>query len=162
MPVSTIKRLQFKTFLNTGTSVSPVWSLIGDGVTSAKISYNPKTSELIYIHQATGTTEIESYRPTLPIEAVARQGDLAFNFIDNLRVGRAVFDSAYAEIVNVWLYETPAGSVYPAERQSVSIQVEDFGGDGGTAVRINYTINYIGDPIVGTFNPTTLAFTANP
>ena len=46
--------------------------------------------------------------------------------------------------------------------RSVSIQVDSFGGDGGTAVKLNYTVNFIGDPVVGTFNPTTKVFTPNP
>jgi hypothetical protein len=162
MTSTTVKRSSFKTFLNTGTSGSPTWSILGDGITSAKINYNPKTLETLYIDQSTGTTEIESYRPTLPIEAIAKFGDPAFNFVDNIRIARGVLGSAYAEVVNVWLYQTPSGGAYPAERQQVSIQIEDFGGDGGTAARINYTINFMGAPVVGTFNPTTLTFTANP
>jgi hypothetical protein len=57
------------------------------------------------------------------------------------------------------MYETPAIGEYPAEKQAVSVQIEDFGGDGGASVKINYTINFIGDPVPGTFNPTTLIFT---
>ena len=36
-----------------------------------------------------------------------------------------------------------------------------FGGDGGTKLAINYTVNLSGDPVKGTFNPTTKAFTAD-
>lgn len=157
-----VKRSQVKTFLNTGTVQTPVWSLIGDGVVSGVINYNPQTSDLVYIHQDSGVTEIESYKPNMPVEATAIDGDPVFEFIDNLRKNRAVLDAARAEIANVWLYETPTSGQYPAERQTVNIQIDDFGGEGGQAAKINYTINYCGDPVKGTFNPTTLAFTANP
>ena len=157
-----VKRSQVKTFLNTGTIAAPVWSLIGDGVATATINYNPQTVDETYIHQDSGNTEVESYKPTLPVEATAIEGDAVFEFIDGLRKSRAVLDAAHTEIVNVWLYETPVTGNYEAERQSISVQIDDFGGDGGVAAKINYTINYLGDPVLGTFNPTTLAFTPNP
>jgi hypothetical protein len=162
MTSSTVKRSAFKTFMNTGTTETPVWSLLGDGVTSGAINYNPQTLEETYIHQDNGSTEVESYKPTLPIEATAKAGDPVFDFVDALRQSRAVLDAARAEIVNVWLYETPTAGEYPAEKQTVSIQIDDFGGDGGSNAKINYTINFIGDPTLGTFNPTTSTFTPNP
>lgn len=156
---STVRRSQFKTFLNTGTAEAPTWSLIGDGVTTASINYNPQTSEEVYIHEDSGTTQIESYKPTMPLEATAKKGDPAFDYVDNLRKTRAVLSAAEGEVVNVWLYETPTDGEYPAERQKVSIQIDEFGGDGGSAAKISYTLNFMGDPIIGTFNPSTLTFT---
>lgn len=161
--MSKVKRSQFKTFLNTTPSeVTDTWSLIGDGVTAGEISYNPQTSDEVYIHQDSGSVEVESYKPNMPIEAIAVNGDAVFEYIDSLRKARAVLDSAYTEIVNVWLYETPTSNEYPAEKQAVAISIESFGGDGGSSAKINYTINYRGDPVLGTFNPTTLVFTPNP
>lgn len=156
-----VKRSEIKSFLNTGTVAVPVWSLLGDGIVSAAINYNPQTSDETYIHEDSGTVEVESYKPNMPIEATAVNTNAAFEFIDNLRKTRAVLDAAHSEIVNVWLYETPTSGAYPAERQTVSIQIDDFGGDGGQAAKINFTINYLGNPVAGTFNPTTLAFTAS-
>lgn len=154
-----IKRSQVKTFLNTGTTLVPVWSLIGDGVTTGKINYNPQTVEEVYIHQDSGNTEVESYKPTMPVEATAVKGDAAFDFVDDIRKNRSVLSDAHAEIVNVWLYETAVGGAYPAEKQDVSIQIDDFGGDGGASAKINYTLNYLGDPVAGTFAPDTGTFT---
>lgn len=156
-----VKRSQFRTFLNTGTLVTPVWSLIGDGVVTGTINYNPQTTEEVYIHQDSGSTSVEAYKPVMPIEATAINGNADFEFIDNLRKTRAVLTAAETEIVNVWMYETPTEGAYPAERQAVSIQIDDFGGDGGVATKINYTINFKGDAVLGTFNPTTLAFVAS-
>ena len=154
-----VKRSQFKTFLNTGTSETPVWSLVGDGITTGTINYNPQTSEEVYIHQDSGTTMIDSYKPVLPIEATAKAGDAAFDFVDNLRQTRAVLGAAQGEVVNVWLYETAVAGAYPAERQQVNIQIDSFGGDGGASAKINYTLNFMGDPVQGKFDPTTSAFT---
>jgi hypothetical protein len=160
--VTSIPRSQFKSFLNTGTSLSPVWSPIGTGVTTAKIAYNPKTLQEIYITDNTGTTEVESYMPNFPVEMTAKVNDPVFEFVDALRRSRAILADAHANMVNVWLYETAVGGAYPAENQSVSIQVENTGGDGGTVLKLNYQINFLGAPVLGTFNPSTGTFTANP
>jgi hypothetical protein len=160
MASTTVKRSQFATFLNTGTDAAPVWSLIGDGVTSAKVNYNPQTIEEVYIHQDSGSTEVESYKPTLPLEMKCKKGDPAWDALDALRKSRAILDEAQKEICMVYLYETAVAGAYPAERQSVSVQVDDFGGDGGTANVLNVTLNFRGDAAQGTFDPTTKTFTA--
>lgn len=157
-----IKRSQVKTFLQTATTPSVVLSLIGDGVTTGTINYNPEVTTETYIHEDNGTTSIERYAPTLPVEATAINGDAVFEYIDNLRKTRATLDSAETYIVNVWLYETPASTdQYPAEKQAVSIQIDSFGGDGGVSAKINYTINFIGDPVAGSYDVSDGTFTAS-
>ena len=157
----TVKRSQFATYLNTGTIGTPVWDLLGDGITSASISYNPQTSEEVYIHQDSGTVEVESYKPNMPVEAICKDGDDAWEYLDTMRKARATLSDAVTEIVNVWMYETPTAGAYPAEKQGCSIQFDEFGGDGGSSNKMSFTINYQGDPVVGTFNPTTLAWVAS-
>lgn len=157
-----IKRSLVKSFLNTGTLGTPIWSLIGEGVTSAKIEYNPKTSEEIYIHQDNATISVESYAPTMPVEMSAVAGDAAFEFIDTKRIGRNTLSDVEAEILNVWLYKTPALGFYLAERQAVSLQVDDIGGEGGESAKLNYTVNYNGEPARGEYNPTLDTFMASP
>ena len=149
-----IKRSQFRTFLNTRTIPSPTWSLIGDGVTTGAIQYNPKTSEETYIHEDSATIAVESYAPTMPIESTAVSGDAVFEYVDTLRKGRSVLAAADAQVANAWLYKPAIGGFYPAEKQSVSLQVDEFGGDGGTATKLNFTVNFVGDPTIGRFSPT--------
>jgi hypothetical protein len=156
-----IKRSEVMTFMDITPSSTATYKLIGDGVTSGAIGYNPKTTEETYIHEDSATITVESYAPTMPVEAVAVSGDDVFDFIDGLRVARATLDDAETTIVNVWAYESGGPTAYPAEEQKVSIQIDEFGGDGGTAVKINYTINFVGDPVVGTFNASTSAFSAS-
>lgn len=162
---SQVKRSQFATFMDTTPSDTPTYALIGDGITSAEISYNPETEEYTFIHQDSGTTNLKSYSPSMPIEAIAVSGDSVFDFVDELRQSRAVLDAAKTTIVNVWLYEDPTGEApnetYPAEQQEVIVSIESFGGEGGDPAKINYTLNYAGDPVAGTFGPTAKAFTAN-
>lgn len=153
-----IKRSLVKTFLNTGTIAVPVWSLISAGVPEGVISMNPKTSEETYIGDDSATIAVESYAPTMAIESTAITGDDAFDWLDAARQARDLLGDAETEIVNVWLYETPALGYYYAEKIDVSVQVDTFGGPGNEAVKLAYTINYIGDPVAGGFDPVGLEF----
>ena len=157
-----IKRSQVQSFLQTASSPSIVLSLIGSGVTTGTINYNPETSSETYIHEEGATIDVERYAPNLPVEASCVNGDAVFEYIDNLRKTRATLNDARTYLVNVWMYETPTSTdKYPAERQEVSIQIDSFGGDGGVATKINYTINFIGDPVVGEYDVSDGAFTAD-
>lgn len=157
-----IKRSQVKTFINIKPSGTADYALLGEGITNLSVNYNPQVSEEQYIHEDTGTSEIESYRPSIPIEMKAIEDDEAFEFLDDIRQARAVLDAAKTDIVNVWLYEGGTMGEYPAEKQEVAVQVDEFGGEGGTSLNFNVTLLYVGDPVLGTFNPTTAVFTPNP
>jgi len=160
MTSSTVKRSQFATFIDTSGSVgSGSYAILGDGITTGTVNYNPQTSEEIYIDQDSGTIEVESYKPTLPIEATCKNGDEAYEFIDALRKSRAVLDDAKTNIVNVWLYETATSGSYPAEKQDVSVQIDSFGGEGWQSNKNAFTLNFIGEPTLGLFHPTGKTFT---
>jgi len=156
-----IKSSQIKTFMNTVPGGTASYDLIGDGVTSLKVNYNPKTTEETYIHQDSASISVDSYAPVIPVEMTAKIGDEVFEFVDTLRKTRAVGAAAETTIINVWMYETAVSGAYPAEQQNVSIQIDDVTIEGGVPVKINYTINYVGDAVLGTFNPTTNTFTAS-
>ena len=157
-----IKRSQVQTFLNTSPASTDTWSLIGEGVVTGTINYNPEVTTETYVHEDGATTSVERYAPNYPVEATAINTDAVFEFIDGLRKSRATLTDAETEILNVWLYETPASTdQYPCEKQSVSIQIDSFGGDGGVATKINYTINFIGDPIIGVYDVSANSFTAS-
>jgi hypothetical protein len=156
-----IKRSQIKHFLNTTPDSTATYSLINEGVTTGTTNYNPQTTEETYIAEDNASIYVERYAPNLPIEATANSGDAVFEFVDGLRIDRAVLDDAETDMVTVYLYKTPIGDAYPAEKQEVSIQIDSFGGDGGVGAKLNYTINYIGDPVAGLFDPTDNSFAAS-
>ena len=154
-----IKRSQFKTFINTTPLSSDTWSLLGDGVKTSKIAYNPKITDETYVSDDNATISVDSYAPKMAVSQIAKYGDAVFNFIDGLRQAHAITEAAQTYTVDVWMYQAGGPAAYPATKQQVAIQIDDFGGDGGVPAEINYTINYIGAPIPGTFNSNTLAFT---
>ena len=157
-----IKRSQFFTYLNTGTIAVPVWSLIGDGITNAKESLNPKTSSETYITDNAATISVDSYAPTMPVIATAKALEIVFEYIRGLRDTKAIDADCETQICNVEVFEGPTYGSYPATLQNCSIQVDEFSGEGGVKMNQNFTINYQGPPVQGTFNPTDLAFAPTP
>lgn len=155
-----VKRSKLAIFLDTsGGEETAEWALIGNGVTEQTITYNPTTSDEVYIHQDSGTVDVESYKPNIPTPMTAIKGDPVFDYVEGLRKTRAIGADARTKICIVYLYETETTGAYPAEQNDCSIQIDDFGGAGGESAKINFTINLIGDAVVGTFNPTTKSFT---
>lgn len=153
MPTAKVKRSQFAIFLNTTPLAAATYSRIGDGVTTGTVNYNPETTTETYIHQDTSTSTLERYAPNMPIEGQCINGDAVFEFIDNLRRTRAVGSDADTDMLMVYMYETPVSTdQYPAEKQPVSIQIDSFGGDGGTINKINYTINFRGNATTGLYD----------
>ena len=144
-----VKRSDFAAFLNTGTSGSPVWSRMGKGITSQKISYNPQTTSETYIDEDSATTTVDSYAPTMDAPQTAYAGDPVFDYVDDLRQKRAVGVECETEMLLVYIYDAES-SKYAAEKQKVAIQIDEFGGDGGASNTISYTINFIGESVQGT------------
>ena len=148
--VKKIKRSEFATFLNTGTKALPVWKRMGKGITSQTISYNPATTSETYINEDNATTNLDSYAPNISTPQTAYKGDPVFDYVDGLRKSRAVGGDAETEVLLVYVYDKNEGGKYSAERNNAVFQVDDFGGDGGSNVVINYTVNLNGDPTQGT------------
>ena len=159
MASTKIKRSQIATYVNiTPSSSAASYKLLGLGVVTGKVNMNPKTTEETYINEDSANISIDSYAPTLPVEMTAFEGDDVFNFVDALRINRAVLDDAETDIVNVFLYQTSSSGKYPAEKQDVSIAIDDFGGDGGKPAKVNFTFNYMGNASAGSFNVTSKSF----
>lgn len=154
-----IKRSQFAVFLNTTPSApQPKWELVGDGVTEMNIAYNPQTSEVVFIHENSGETNVESYKPTIETPMIAMAGDEVFEFVDSIRVGRKVLSDCVTDCLLVYLYKDAVSGAYPAEKNVCAVQIDEFGGAGGESTKLTFTLNLQGDAVQGTFDPATKAF----
>lgn len=146
-----VKRTEFATFLNVGTADSPKYIRIGKGVTGQTLAYNPKTTDEQFIDEENGNSELDSYAPTLPTPQNAYAGNEVFDYVDNLRVNRATGDDAKTDILLVYIYRPATGTAtYEAEKNDVVVVINDFGGDAGNPVVINYDLKFSGDPTPGT------------
>ena len=117
-------------------------------------------SEEVYVHQDSGVTDVESYRLNIATPMTAIAGDPVFDFVDGLRMKRSVLADARTQCCIVYLYKESGAGGYPAEKSDCSIQIDDFGGAGGESAKLNFTVNLIGDPVSGSFDPSSKAFTA--
>lgn len=148
-------------YMNTTPSAgagSETWSLVGVGVNELSIEYNPQTTTEQDIVSATADTEITGYQPTAGASQKVNKGDPVYNFVNGLRKKRALLGDSQTDIIMVDLYETESGGAYPAEKQVVSISIDNYGGAASDPLSIGYTINFKGDSTIGTFNPSTKTF----
>ena len=153
------KRSAFLLFVNTTPGAEAgSYALVGDGVTELSISYNAQTSTEQFIHQDTANTELTGYQPSAPVTAQVVKGDTAFEFINGLRKKLPIGSGAHTDIVMTDIFEGATGGAYPATRQPVSIQIDNYGGAASDPLAIGYTINWRGEGTEGTFDPDTRTF----
>jgi hypothetical protein len=157
-----VKRSLVQHFLNTGSILSPTWSLISAGVPEGMIAMNPNVTTETNIADDTATITVNSYAPTIAIDSSAVVGNAVYAWLDAARKGRDVLADAETELVNVWLYKPGGLTYYYAEKQPVAVQCDSFGGPGGLPLKLAYAINYRGDATMGGFSPTASAFVATP
>lgn len=156
-----IKRSQIAHFLNTTPGkVTATYARIGPGVPELRPEMGPQNETNQYIHEDTATIDVIGYEPSIAVEMECIAGDDVFDYIEGLYMDRAVLDDAVTDLVEVFLYKTPTGKAYPAIKQGVAVEINQGpGGPANEKPKIAYTLRYRGDPVQGTFDPTTLTFT---
>lgn len=152
MAIEKIKRSLFASFMDTKTgSDTTAWARFGKGVTSQTITYNPESTSEQYIDEDSATTSIDSYAPTMNGAMTAYKGEPIFEYVDGLRKKRAVGADAETDVLLVYIYDkSETGNTYAAEKQHVSVQIDDFAGDAGGGLPVNFTVNFMGDSEQGT------------
>lgn len=153
-----IPRSKFVTLINTTPSGAATWSVLGDGATSAKETMNPKVTNEYYINSQNASISVDGYATTMPVVMTAKVGDQVFGYIDGLRQNHSILSDCETQIINVYEYMAGGPTAYPATQWNVSIQIDDFAGEGGVRVPISFTINYQGDPVQGHWNANTSTF----
>lgn len=154
--ISKINRSQFLTFLNTGTSAVPVWSVLGVGITEYGIEYNPQVDTEKWIIEDSARNDHTSNQKQGSITQKCYKGDPVFEFINE---GRDKLNYK-AQVLDVDRWNGSTGT-YPAKQSDVIITIERYMGE---SAEIEYTILYDGDSVDGsvsftgntpTFTPTT-------
>ena len=151
--IEKIKRSQFLTYLNTGTSANPTWSVLGVGITEYGIAYNPQVDTEKWIIEDNARNDHSSNQKQGSVTQRCYKGDPVFEFInagrDQLNYKAQVLD------IDRW---NGNGTTYPAKKNDVIITVENYMGENA---EIEYTIYYDGDSIDGTvtFSDATPSFT---
>lgn len=154
--IEKIKRSQFLTYLNTGTSAVPVWSILGVGITEYGIDFNAQVDTEKWIIEDNARNDHSSNQKQSSVTQKCYKGDAVFEFInagrDQLNYKAQILD------IDRW---NGTGTTYPAKKNDVLITVDRYMGEDA---EIEYTIYYDGDATEGTvtfagnvpsFTPTT-------
>jgi len=151
--IEKIKRSQFLTYLNTGTSAVPVWSVLGVGITEYGIDYNPQVDTEKWIIEDNARNDHSSNEKQSSVTQKCYKGDAVFEFINGAR-DQLNFKAQVLDI-DRW---NGTGTTYPAKKNDVMITINSYMGENA---EIEYTIYYDGDATEGTvtFAGTTPSFT---
>lgn len=155
-----VKRADRQHYMNTGSAVQPVWTLIGEGFTSFTESKNAVSYQRRYIHEITKRTDVTGYAPVIDYEFEVYSGNPAIEKIRQITDHELVGEEARVEILCVDLFdETETSGVYHAVRRSYSV-IPDECGEGTDALVYTGTMKAVGDLVTGTFVRSTATFTA--
>lgn len=145
MSITKVTRDQFATFLETATST---WSLLGTGITSYGIAYNPQIETEKWIIHKNATSTLESNQKQGDVTQKIYKGDPCFDYINGLR--DKVGSDVESKVLDVDMWNgtsTSDGEIYPAKKNDVIIAVNQYMGEDAS---IEYSIYYNGDPVEGT------------
>ena len=146
-----IDRTQWVDFLNTTPSEEkPNWAIIGVGITDKATDYNANVTEEKWIINKNATKTIEHYALTSGVEQTAYKGDLVFEFIDDIRYHLKTGSDAETTLLEIDKYSVTEKDTTPKYRARLWNVGIEIGSNGGETAKINYTINYNGDPTFGT------------
>lgn len=153
-----IKRSQWRAFMNTGTSASPVFNLMGEGFTQLDESKNPVEYSRKYIHEDSERTDVVGYAPSLDYSVDTHSGEPAIEKIVDVHENEYTGNDAQVEIVSVNMFEAGASSgSYVAYKRTYAIIPGSKNGDN--ALVYSGTFKACGDKVKGEFNPSTGVFT---
>lgn len=148
--ITKITRDEWVEFLNTKPKeTTPVWNIIGVGITDKSTDYNADVSEEKWIIEKGKRKLVDSYGPSSGVEQTAYKGDPVFEFVDNIRYRLLTNSDAETTLLEIDKYSASEDATpkYRARLWKVSIEISSNGGD---AAKVNYNINYLGDPTFGT------------
>lgn len=146
-----INRDEWVDFLNVASaSENPDWAIIGIGVTDKSTDYNAEKTEEKWIINRNKSVTVDSYGPSSGVEQTAYKGDKVFEFVDNIRYKMLTGTDAQTTLLEIDKYSVTEEETTPKYRSrlwTVSIEISSNGGD---TAKINYNIDYSGDPTFGT------------
>ena len=146
-----INRNEWVEFLNTTPSgASPTWNIIGVGITEKSTDYNAEVTEEKWIIDKNTRRTVDSYGLSSGVEQTAYKGDPVFEFIDDIRYRLKTGTDAETTSLEIDKYSVTDEQTTPKYRArlwNVGIEISSNAGD---SAKVNYNINYNGDPKFGT------------
>lgn len=143
----------------TPTGETRAYKRLGEGVTGVTPANNIITDTKHYINAANPTTRVKGMSKQFNIAMERYAGDDANDFIAGL--AEVIGDGAETTLIIVDHFDSAAVTSKPAKLYNVTIAVNNEGSIvGGGAMDMDVAVYVNGDPVSGTFNETTAAWTA--
>lgn len=165
MPATSVLvlRSKFASYMNTGTSESPTFTLMGEGFTSLTEGKNPNEYSRHYVHEITERTDVVGYATQIDYTTDTYTNNPVIAKIAEVTDKELTGTAAQVEIVNVNLYNDSGSSsshAYEAFKRTYAI-IPDQKGDGTDALIYSGSFKAVGDIVVGTFNGTSFTATVS-
>ncbi len=159
----TIMRYQIADYLNTGTTETPSYALMGVGFNTLDESPAAQLDSKTYINQTAQSSIIKSYQPSFPFDTDLVGDEDAVMAIYHVGRNQKTGADAELEYVRVELFDdtNAATNDYPARKFTVAVQVDSISGSGGEAMKASGNLMAVGDFVDGSFNTSTRTFTAS-
>ena len=146
-----INRDEWVEFLNTAPeATTPDWVIIGVGITDKATDYNTEKTEEKWIIRRNKNVTIDGYGLSSGVEQTCYKGDGVFEFIDDIRYRLKTGSKAETTLLEVDKYSVTNEDTTPKYRARLWTVAIEIRSHGGETAKINYTINYVGDPKFGT------------
>lgn len=141
--------------------VGDTFKLMGVGFETLDENPNAQSTQKIYVNQATATNFINSYQTEFPYSADMIASEDALMELYKCGRDHLTGTAAMFEYVRVDLFSPVENqtNVFKARKFIVSNEVSGNTGKGGDPMNLAGTLKSVGDPVLGTFNTTTSAFT---
>ena len=100
-----VNRSQRRHYMNTGTSQSPVWTLIGEGFTEFAESKHAVSYQRRYIHERMKRTDVTGYAPVVEYAFEVYTGNAVIARLRDIADRELVGTSARVEICTADLFD---------------------------------------------------------
>jgi len=147
-------------YFNIGTSATPHYELLGDGITSLTEEFNPDSESKHYINKESASNRVKAYAPSISVEKEYIVEEALQEWINQKIKRLPTGIDAESDYIRINVLEGAISEgVYPAVKRPCTYQFDSIGGDAGDVIMNNMTITGNGDAIQGEFNVITKTFT---
>lgn len=151
-----VKRTTWAIYMDTSVDrTKALYNLVGFHTEDGTLSLNPASTDYSSIVEDVATSEIESYKPELPITTKVMPGNPVFEFVYSMKRDLATLDDVKTSVLLVDIWDNNR-----TEQYDVAIQVDSYGGKALESLGFSYTIKYNGAPVIGVATIDTVAKTA--
>lgn len=149
-----VTRPEWASYMNTGTTTTPVWSRIGEGFTDLSQALSALEYSRHYVHEKTERTDVTGYAPAVSFSCDYYTENPVIERIGEVFDKELVGTAAQVEILNVNKYQAAEGDAgaFVAFKRSFAI-IPDTKGDGVEALILSGQFRAVGDAVEGTFAP---------